>query len=132
MAKQAEYVRYTIRVPADLYARVQEAAGEKSVNAEIVAALAEKYPGPMQQPIGRLMREVSELSAITDSKEQKQAVEEANRELKRIWPGMEFVLMPSERTGRPIVQLNWGDHAEEVKAWLETIPTYPSASKKEG
>lgn len=39
MAKQADYVRYTIRVPADLYASVQEAAGEKSVNAEILTRL---------------------------------------------------------------------------------------------
>lgn len=46
MAKQGDYVRYTIRVPADLYERVQKAAGEKSVNAEIVAALEEKYPAP--------------------------------------------------------------------------------------
>lgn len=42
MAKQADYVRYTIRVPADLYASLQEGAGEKSVNAEIVARL-ERY-----------------------------------------------------------------------------------------
>jgi hypothetical protein len=41
MAKQDDYVRYTIRVPATLYARVQEAAGEKSVNAEIIERLEE-------------------------------------------------------------------------------------------
>jgi hypothetical protein len=39
MAKQANYVRYTIRVPADLYQRLGEAAGEKSINAEIIARL---------------------------------------------------------------------------------------------
>jgi len=41
MAKQDDYVRYTIRVPANLYAQIQAAAGEKSVNAEIVERLAE-------------------------------------------------------------------------------------------
>ena len=40
MAKQDDYVRYTIRVPSDLYARLQEAAGEKSVNAEIITRKA--------------------------------------------------------------------------------------------
>jgi len=51
MAKQAEYVRYTIRVPADLYERIKVAAGEKSVNAEIVEALELAYPilRPQQQ-----------------------------------------------------------------------------------
>jgi len=39
MAKQDDYVRYTIRVPASLYQRVQAAAGDRSVNAEIIARL---------------------------------------------------------------------------------------------
>lgn len=39
MAKRTEYVRYTIRVPEPLYKRIQEAAGEKSVNAEVVERL---------------------------------------------------------------------------------------------
>lgn len=39
MAKQDDYVRYTIRIPADLYERVKIAAGEKSVNAEIIDRL---------------------------------------------------------------------------------------------
>jgi hypothetical protein len=39
MAKQDDYTRYTIRIPTPLYERVKEAAGEKSVNAEIIAAL---------------------------------------------------------------------------------------------
>lgn len=39
MAKQDAFVRYTIRVPADLYADLQKAAGMKSLNAEIVARL---------------------------------------------------------------------------------------------
>lgn len=43
MAKQDEYVRYTIRVPAELYDRLKDAAGEKSVNAEIVARLEDSF-----------------------------------------------------------------------------------------
>jgi hypothetical protein len=43
MAKQDEYVRYTIRVPEALYRRLQDAAGHKSVNAEIVARLERMF-----------------------------------------------------------------------------------------
>lgn len=43
MAKQDDYVRYTIRVPAELYERLQLAAGEKSVNAEIVSRLENSF-----------------------------------------------------------------------------------------
>lgn len=43
MAKQDNFVRYTIRVPADLYMRLQDAAGLKSVNAEIVERLAASF-----------------------------------------------------------------------------------------
>lgn len=43
MAKQDAYVRYTIRVPADLYELLQEAAGEKSINAEVVARLGSSF-----------------------------------------------------------------------------------------
>ena len=44
MAKQDDYARYTIRIPADLYERLKEAAGEKSVNAEIIARLQGSFP----------------------------------------------------------------------------------------
>lgn len=47
MAKQDDYTRYTIRIPTPLYERVKAAAGEKSVNAEIVETLEEKYPAPL-------------------------------------------------------------------------------------
>ena len=59
MAKQDDYVRYTIRVPEPLYRRLQKAAGEASVNAEIVRRLeqtfeldrtAAEFPGMAQLP----------------------------------------------------------------------------------
>ncbi len=42
MAKQDDYVRYTIRVPGKLYSRLQEVADEhkRSVNAEIIDRLS--------------------------------------------------------------------------------------------
>lgn len=43
MAKQDDYVRYTIRVPSELYFKIQESAGEKSINAEIVSRLAHSF-----------------------------------------------------------------------------------------
>lgn len=39
MAKQDDYTRYTVRIPTPLYNRLKEAAGEASVNAEIVHRL---------------------------------------------------------------------------------------------
>lgn len=39
MAKQDDYIRYTIRVPSALYDAVQKAAGDKSINAEIIEKL---------------------------------------------------------------------------------------------
>ena len=46
MARDDGYTRYTVRIPTPLYKRVKEAAGEKSVNAEIVEALEAAYPAP--------------------------------------------------------------------------------------
>lgn len=48
MAKQDDYVRYTIRVPADLYEKVRAAAGDKSVNAEIIARLEASFAEPQK------------------------------------------------------------------------------------
>lgn len=44
MAGHDGYTRYTTRIPNALYERIKAAAGEKSVNAEIVSTLEEKYP----------------------------------------------------------------------------------------
>ena len=44
MAGHDGYTRYTTRIPDALYERIKAAAGEKSVNADIVATLEEKYP----------------------------------------------------------------------------------------
>jgi len=43
MAKQDDYIRYTIRVPAALYERLQQSAGDASVNAEIVRRLGRSF-----------------------------------------------------------------------------------------
>lgn len=53
MAGHDGYTRYTVRIPTPLYERVKDAAGEKSVNAEIVAALEEAYP-PKRIDVGLL------------------------------------------------------------------------------
>jgi len=59
MAKQDDYVRYTIRVPAELYERLQSAAGAKSVNAEIVARLEKSFT------VGELMTDFdSQLGSV--------------------------------------------------------------------
>ena len=44
MAGHDGYTRYTVRIPDALYKRIKAAAGEKSVNAEIVLTLEHAYP----------------------------------------------------------------------------------------
>lgn len=44
MTRDDGYTRYTVRIPTPLYERVKEAAGEKSVNAEILDTLQKAYP----------------------------------------------------------------------------------------
>lgn len=44
MSRDDGYTRYTMRIPTDLYDRIKEAAGEKSVNAEVLGILAREYP----------------------------------------------------------------------------------------
>jgi hypothetical protein len=51
MAGHDGYTRYTIRVPDALYARIKKAAGEKSVNAEIVGMLEQAYPPPLDEAL---------------------------------------------------------------------------------
>ncbi len=43
MTRDDGYTRYTVRIPTPLYERLKEAAGEKSVNAEIVERLAQSF-----------------------------------------------------------------------------------------
>lgn len=43
MRRQDGYTRYTVRIPTPLYERVKAAAGEKSVNAEVLLALQKVY-----------------------------------------------------------------------------------------
>lgn len=47
MTRDDGYTRYTLRIPTPLYERVKAAAGEASVNAEILATLEQKYPPPL-------------------------------------------------------------------------------------
>lgn len=52
MAKQDDYVRYTIRIPAELYGRLKSHAGDKSVNAEIIERLEDTFAWETQKEIG--------------------------------------------------------------------------------
>ena len=48
MAKQDSYARVSIRIPPELYGKLQEAAGDKSLNAEIIARLESTFPAEEQ------------------------------------------------------------------------------------
>lgn len=43
MSKQDSYVRLSVRLPAEIYAKVKAASGAKSINAEIVARLESSF-----------------------------------------------------------------------------------------
>lgn len=61
MAGHDGYTRYTVRIPTPLYERVKKAAGEKSVNAEIVETLEQTYPAPAPRKL------VEEVTAFLES-----------------------------------------------------------------
>ncbi|MFH5773602.1 hypothetical protein ACHFJ0_05070 [Paracoccus sp. NGMCC 1.201697] len=73
MAKQDDYTRYTIRIPTDLYERVKAAAGDKSVNAQIIEVLEEKYPAPTdfdRDLAEQIVAELTRLVAVLRDPEQ--------------------------------------------------------------
>lgn len=59
MDTREDFKRTTLRLPTDLYDRLERAAGKaKSVNAVIIEALLEKYPAPpdpMDSALGRVL-----------------------------------------------------------------------------
>jgi hypothetical protein len=70
MAKQDDYVRYTIRVPADLYGKLQEAAGEKSINAEIITRLEASFDKFLPEGLHDEGREI-----VRQLREEREAIE---------------------------------------------------------
>lgn len=88
MSRNDGYTRYTVRIPTPLYERVKAAAGEASVNAEIVATLEEKYPAPTFDPkdAAREYRDLAMVLAFDGAtdEERAKAVERLN-ELDRLY-----------------------------------------------
>lgn len=76
MKKDDGYTRYTVRIPTPLYDRVKEAAGEKSVNAEIVETLTKVYP-PKSIEIDTLSEFLRYLISLDDG-EKKEEIENIN------------------------------------------------------
>lgn len=110
MAKQDDFVRYTIRVPEELYKRVAESAegGGRSVNAEIIARLEASFDEQVITPdIEELIRETV-LTAI-EMPEIRQALiavddlQKARADVRRA---------AEERTGKSWEQLE-REHAEK-------------------
>lgn len=87
MARQDSYSRYTIRVPTDLYERVKIAAGDKSINAQIIEILEEKYPAPApapseQEQYAQVVEWSDRVLLSTSEEEAKMLANEANEWLK--------------------------------------------------
>lgn len=117
MAKQDDYTRYTIRIPTPLYDRVKEAAGEKSVNAEIVATLEEKYPTDIFD-FGTLIAETSlKLNATDDPEKMRLLVVQANSLL-------------DEHDSEWRFWLNFKDGLSVTIVRLETIKPMPAPKSK--
>lgn len=73
MAKQEDFVRYTVRVPQELYAKLQASAGARSVNAEIVERLARSFElddeiQGLQSSLAEMREELDSLSRDTDKR----------------------------------------------------------------
>lgn len=109
MAKQDDYVRYTIRVPRPLYARVEKAAAqsERSVNGEIVAALEEQFPTPPDN-LFNYERWFELISSAKNRKEREHRIAEANAALAQdpFWRKFRFKLAQDreeEETYGPVV-----------------------------
>ena len=62
MTRDDGYTRYTMRIPTDLYDRIKEAAGEKSVNAEVLGVLMKAFPPPKSDSVGELLKLVEQLN----------------------------------------------------------------------
>lgn len=78
--------QFKLRLPADLKDRVEAAAAEnnRSMNAEIVAALEEKFPAPRPFDLGTALTELSKLLSSVQTKAQFNAVlAGANTEFER-------------------------------------------------
>lgn len=85
MARQDSYSRYTIRVPSDLYERVKLAAGDKSINAQVIEILEEKYPAPAaseHEQYAQVVKWSDRVLLSTSEEEAKRLANEANEWLK--------------------------------------------------
>ncbi|MEH6505019.1 MAG: hypothetical protein V7786_02000 [Sulfitobacter litoralis] len=91
MAGHDGYTRYTTRIPDALYERIKAAAGEKSVNAEIVATLEEKYPEEVLSAEA-FLDYLQRLTGPMSMDESVQKEEFLNHVLKRLGVGLEAQL----------------------------------------
>lgn len=78
MTRDDGYTRYTLRIPDALYERIKEAAGEKSVNAEVLSALEVAYP-PKSIDVGTLAAFLENAVAVDAPDEQKEFIDTVNR-----------------------------------------------------
>lgn len=65
MAGHDGYTRYTVRIPDALYAKIKEAAGEKSVNAEILERLERSLEMDTPEQREFSLKMLDELSALS-------------------------------------------------------------------
>lgn len=82
MARDDGYTRYTVRIPNELYERVKDAAGEKSVNAEIVSTLEQAYP-PKSIDIEILADFLEAVCAPDAPAEQAELIDTVNRMMRK-------------------------------------------------
>lgn len=81
MVNQNNWSRITLRIPPDLHDRLVAASGARSLNAEIVSTLEEKYPAPTIGEIDSVSVLVRELARMAKSHEERQMIVDAVRKL---------------------------------------------------
>lgn len=102
MKKEAKYPsqlaeRFQIRLPDGLRDRIRDEASQnnRSMNAEIVAALEEKYPAPAALSPEYLLREWSpRIREMRSPEERLACIKELNAEIVKTYPRAQFELSP--------------------------------------
>lgn len=95
-----------VRLPDGMRDRIKDAAAanNRSMNAEIVATLEEKYPAPT--PVDLSTMEGLEALTGMSHEELLEKADEINAEAQRVFPSSQPFLVRYEHEGRPYAYLN--------------------------
>lgn len=114
--------RFQIRLPDGLRDRIRNAAAEnnRSMNAEIVAALEEKYPAPAALSPEQLLKQWSpRIREMSEPEDRLKCVKELNSEIVKTYPQAHFELFPPD-DGDKLV-LSFLPQSEDDYGYVTTV-----------